>query len=277
MFVKVNQIYTATLLVMDINNNRVLTDTPVAIVKNIQNNMYFNGIAWQTSMAQLVMPHVANGVYSKQVSFAESGVYRVTTRSDMYSVEKVDTIEVYDGNLMRYSWLVGSSFMAKYEGLSNSEVVQVRIMRNTDAMFWNGTAWTLTDTMLPMPLLSGNIYAYSFIPGTEGEYAITITSGDKELFYIIEAASTGDNVAPIFIDRATFRSLDGTDSTTVDQAGNKLSNVTVSVFDSATKEVVAKTISNSSGEWNMMIKPGEYYFMFEKDGYMSVGFERMVV
>jgi len=277
MFIKVNQPYTATLLVMDINNNRVLNDTPVIIIKNTQSNMYFNGIAWQSSVAQLVMPHIANGVYSKQVTFDESGVYRVTAKSDAYSIEKVETVEVYDANLMRYSWLVGSTFLVKYEGDTSTEIVQVRIQRNVDAMFWNGLSWVLTDTTLSMPLLSGNVYSYSFSPDTESEYAITITSGEKELFYIIDATTTADDVAPVFIDNTTLRSLDGSDSTTVNDKGEKMPSVSVSVFNTSTKEVVAKTISNSSGEWNMMIKPGEYYFMFEKDGYISVGFERMVV
>jgi hypothetical protein len=144
-------------------------------------------------------------------------------------------------------------------------------------MFWNGLSWVLTDTTLSMPLLSGNVYSYSFSPDTESEYAITITSGEKELFYIIDATTTADDVAPVFIDNTTLRSLDGSDSTTVNDKGEKMPSVSVSVFNTSTKEVVAKTISNSSGEWNMMIKPGEYYFMFEKDGYISVGFERMVV
>jgi hypothetical protein len=277
MFVKIGLPYTATLLVMDINNNRVLNDTPVVIIKNTQNNTYFNGMTWQPTMAQIVMPHIANGVYSRQVIFDESGVYKVTTKSDAYSIEKNEMVEVYDTNLMRYSWLLGSYFTIKYECASGTETVQVRISRDLDAMYWDGTSWTTSVTLLTMPLLESNVYTYTFLPDTESDYSITITSGDNELFYILNVTTNGDDVSPVFVDHETFRSTDGTDSTTKDEAGNPMANVSVSVFDSVTKEIVGKTMSNTAGEWNMMIKPGQYYFIFEKEGYMSVSFERTVV
>jgi hypothetical protein len=263
--------------VTDINNNRILNDTPVVIIQNTQNNMYFNGITWQSSIAQLVMPHIADGVYSKSITFEESGVYRATIRSDTYSIEKIETIDVYDSNLIRYSWLLNSNFTVKYVGITDNDIVNVRIKRDIDAMNWSGTEWISTETLLSMSLLSDNVYTYTFLPDVESQYSITITSGENELFYIISVTATGSDIAPAFIDHATFYSVDGTDSTTVDENNNKMPNVIITAFNPTTKAVVAKTLSNSLGEWNMMLTPGEYYFMFEKEGYMSVGFERTVL
>jgi hypothetical protein len=277
MFLKIGQPYTATLLVKDINGNRVLNDTPVIVLQDTQRNLYFNGMMWQTIRTELVMPHIDNGVYSRQFMFSESGVYKATISSTIYSIIKTETIEIYDTNLMRYSWMINNSFLIKYVGQTANETVQVKISRDVDAMYWNGTDWIDTETLLSMSLLSDTLYSYSFVPTIESEYSITVTSGDNEIFYIVTASTSSDNIAPVYIDSKTFRAPDGTTSTLLDENGLALYDVQISVFNMSTKEIVGKAMSNSTGDWNILIKPGTYYFMFEKDGYMSISMERTVM
>jgi hypothetical protein len=173
--------------------------------------------------------------------------------------------------------MINNSFLIKYVGQTANETVQVKISRDVDAMYWNGTDWIDTETLLSMSLLSDTLYSYSFVPTIESEYSITVTSGDNEIFYIVTASTSSDNIAPVYIDSKTFRAPDGTTSTLLDENGLALYDVQISVFNMSTKEIVGKAMSNSTGDWNILIKPGTYYFMFEKDGYMSISMERTVM
>ena len=78
------------------------------------------------------------------------------------------------------------------------------------------------------------------------------------------------------ITNKVFKNQDGTDTTILDSNKNPLPGVKITCYDMKTKDVVAVTQSDSNGAWEMYVKHGSYFFTFEKDGYISVSFERTV-
>jgi hypothetical protein len=87
----------------------------------------------------------------------------------------------------------------------------------------------------------------------------------------------GDTSAPITVNSSNFLSNNGSDCIVLSDSNTPLTGVQVSAFDFNTKDLIARTVTNQSGQWTLLLKPGQYYFLFEKKGYASVGFERMVM
>jgi hypothetical protein len=276
MFVKINTTYSVSLLVKDINGNRITNDLPILTIKNVKNNTYFNGMIWQPSITNIIMEHIADGVYKYDFTPTEIGVYELTAESEIYNISKTESIEVYDTDVAKYDWQVGTVFTIKYTKTSDENVPTVRLIKDKSELYWNGVQWVTTISAVSMNEIDGGVCVLDFVPDEEGEYSVFII-GATEVFYIINATQTSDNTAPVLLNNYSFKYQDGTDSTIFDEKSVPLPGVQITCFDVNTKQVVAKTYSNNKGEWNMSIKPGRYFFMFEKDNYISVSFERSVM
>lgn len=275
MFVRLGQPYVASLLVTDINGNRILNDSPTVTVRDLQESKYWNGITWQTNPCSIIMAHINNGVYSYAFSLNKVGVFNLVCNSAVYHISKSETLEIFDDSLSIYTWPVNVPFDMTYTA-SASGLVNLRIVKDKDATYWNGTIWTNDYTNLYMTALYDNVYKYTFIPDENSEYSITIYTDTDEVFYVIKATDDADYMAPIIVNNTTLRASDGSDTIIRNESGNPLSGTKVSVYDPMTKELIATSVSSAYGTWSVTVKPGLYYFMFEKPGYSTVGFERTV-
>ena len=191
MLVKVGEVKSFALKVVDANNYPVFDDTVVATIKDKSNDKFFNGLFWVDKQCELIVPHKGDGIYSfdfipEQVSFFEvdlkSKSHRIASKEIIESIENID--EDIDS------------------GMSYNPIVKIT--------------------------------------------------------------------------NKVFKNQDGTDTTILDSNKNPLPGVKITCYDMKTKDVVAVTQSNSKGEWEMYVKHGSYFFTFEKDGYISVSFERTV-
>lgn len=145
--------------------------------------------------------------------------------------------------------------------------------------FFNGIVWIDTECELSVPHTENGIYSYSFIPESCSVFELTISSRaysktKKEMVEVTDSENI--NTRPVKIEWKTFRNQDGTDTKLVGTDDKPLMGVRISCYDKSTREIVGVAQTDISGEWEMIIRPGIYVFMFEKEGYMSYSFERTV-
>lgn len=157
------------------------------------------------------------------------------------------------------------------------DVVLVTIYDTRNKLYFNGLLWTETECQISMQHVFNGVYTFSFTPDLESIFEVKVRSENYPFGYVQTIRSMKElGSIPIRISNETFKNQDGTDSLIVDKQGKPLSGVKISCFDMLTKELVGISQTDSNGEWNMMIPAGKYFFTFEKDGYISVSFERSV-
>jgi hypothetical protein len=274
MFLKVNSTYYASIRVTDVNGNPVDNDTPTMTVYDMKENLYYNGLSWSQGITELVLAGVGNGIYQSQFIAEKTGTFKISITSRNYDISVIDMLEVYDGNIATYQWQTGTLYTVEYNCTEHSAPT-CTILRGEDHQYYVDGAWQGTMQENTMSYVNGT-HKFSFVPDIDGEYGITVKCGDSEFYYVLQASSIAENIAPILVSNQTLKSLDGTDSCLLDAKGVPLSGVSVTVYNPASKEVAGKTTTNYAGEWSMLLKPGKWHFLFEKQGYISVGFERMV-
>lgn len=274
MFLKLGSTYYANLTVTDSNGNMIDNDTPTMTVYDLKKNLYHNGLTWTSSLTELVMTGVGAGVYQSQFICDVTGSFRVTMTSRNYEITKVESIEVYDTDVAEYQWQTGVPYTINYESLS-ADIPVCSISRDSDGKYLSADEWVNECTEHSMTLVNDS-YKFSFTPPTDDNYGITVKCGDSQFYYILKSMSVAENIAPVLVTNQTLKALDGTQSDVVDHKGVPLSEVSVTAFDISTKKVVGKAVTNLRGEWSMLLKPGTWQFLFEKQGHISVGFERTV-
>ena len=274
MFLKVNSTYYASITITDVNNNPVDNDAPTMTVYDVKNNLYYNGLSWSAGITELVLTGVGNGVYQSQFVADKTGTFKISIVSRNYNIAETEVLEVYDTDVATYQWQTGTLYAIDYNCTGDSSPTCV-ILRGEDHQYYADGNWQDDLKENSMSLVNG-AHKFSFTPDIDGEYGITIKCENSEFYYVLQASSVAANIAPVLVSNQTLRSLDGTDSMVLDAKGVPLSGVSVTVFDPASKEIVGKTTTNYSGEWSLLLKPGKWHFLFEKQGYISVGFERTV-
>lgn len=167
------------------------------------------------------------------------------------------------------------------------DIVVATIEDKSNNKFFNGLFWVDGECGLMIPHVGDGVYSIYFIPEQASVYEIKIQSRA----YSISRHETIQGVTnleeedidndmsytPITkITSSNFKNQDGTDTRIVDINNNPVSGVKVTCYDANTKEVVAVSQSDINGDWEMIIKHGTYFFTFEKDGFITVSFERTV-
>lgn len=274
MFLKLGSTYYATLTVTDSNENMIDNDTPTMTVYDLNNNLYYNGLSWAAGLTELVMTGIGSGIYQSQFVCDKVGSFRVTLNSRNYGITKTESIEVYNTDVAEYQWQTGVLYNINYDSLS-SDVPVCSISRDSDGKYLSSNEWVNEYTEQNMVKVNES-YKFSFTPPNDDSYGITVKCGESQFYYILKSMSVAENIAPVLVTNQTLKSLDGSQSDVVDHKGIPISGVTVTAFNIQSKEVVGKAVTNSSGEWSMLLKPGTWQFLFEKQGHISVGFERMV-
>lgn len=278
MFLKLKDSYTVSLLVTDVNNTRITDDSPHVIIKNVSKNTYWNGIQWVSEEFRIYMEHIINGVYQYTFVPDQADIYEVTAHSDTYNISKVETLEVYSEDLISCDWSVGIDFTIKYPFLHDGKLLpRVKICKDKDKTFWNGSEWNNIEIYNEMLAVDSELVTYNFIPNEESKYYITIIEDDKDLLMVLSAVSESENISPIVVNNNTIKSLDGTDSKVTTDTHSPLPGVKIRVFDITNKELKGQTATDMNGEWSLILKPGKYYFTFEKDGYIPIGLQRVVM
>jgi hypothetical protein len=120
-------------------------------------------------------------------------------------------------------------------------------------------------------------YYSSFVPDQLCDYIIDIQDKDITISYIVTATTDGGTINPVTIGSYSLDALDGSDSIVLDRLGTPLNEVKVTIYDISNNNVAFTTFTNDRGEWQATVLPGTYFFSFEKDGYISMGFEKAVV
>lgn len=167
------------------------------------------------------------------------------------------------------------------------DIVVATIEDKSNKKFFNGLFWVDGECGLMIPHVGDGVYSIYFIPEQVSVYEIKIQSRTYSIskHETIQSVTDleGDDVdndmsySPITkITSRNFKNQDGTDTTIVDINNKPVAGVKITCYDAKTKEVVAVSQSDTKGDWEMIIKHGVYFFTFEKDGYITVSFERTV-
>lgn len=168
-----------------------------------------------------------------------------------------------------------------HDNLITDDIVKAVIQDISSQKYFNGLFWIDQEAEIIIPHKNNGEYAMIFKPDYASTFKLVISSEQYDLVetQIIQFYSGGiipDGVTPVKLDQDNFKNQDGTDTTILDVNGKPLVGVKISCYNKETKEVVAVSQSNDFGEWAMIIPEGYYFFVFEKDGYLSVSFERTV-
>lgn len=276
MFMKLGSSYTISILVQSINGERITNDSPYSVIKDMKTNRYWNGLVWSEFESRIYMDHIMNGIYQTVFTPDAVGVYEISTKSETYQISKMETLEVYDTAFASHQWLMGTEFLIKYPTSSITSVPTAKIYKESAKLYWSGTDWTATPATVQLQRIEGGVATYSILLDTKDSYCISINEDGKETLLIVTATDVADNIAPIVVSHATMKSTDGTNCVIVTETQSPLSGVKISAYNSL-KEIVAQTVSNQDGEWSIVLKPGQYTFSFEKDGYINITMQRTVI
>lgn len=158
------------------------------------------------------------------------------------------------------------------------DIVTGSIKDISSGKFFNGLFWSDEECTIIVPHKEDGIYELAFTPDKVSSFEINIRSEKYPVSRaeVIHSYEEGCEDALININNATFLNQDGTDSITTDASGTPLRGVSISCYD-LNGEIIAVTQSNDLGEWSMLVRRGTYFFTFEKEGFISVSFERTVV
>ena len=168
------------------------------------------------------------------------------------------------------------------------DIVVATIEDKSNNKFFNGLFWVDGECGLMIPHVGDGVYSINFIPEQVSVYEISIKSKTYAISKqetIQSANDTGEDeeIDPdmsynpiVKLTNKTFKNQDGTDTTILDINKKPILGVKITCYDATTKEVVAVAQSDVNGEWEMILKHGTYFFTFEKDGYITVAFERTV-
>lgn len=276
MLVEVNTSYTASITVFDENGYRVSDDSPYITIKN-SSTQYWNGVMWQLDEFRLLMEPMSSGVYVYDFVPAEAGEFTLTSVSANYNITKEVVITAYSPSAAICKWQVNLPYLFKYGKVLGIDIVPtISIARETDGLYWDGAEWRDKPISMEMNLIDeSDSFTYKFIPATVDRYLVVITSGDKQIPFTLNVVDQADDIPPVIVSSETLPSLDGSNSLCVSDKGMPLQGVSITVY-SKSREIIATTMSNSDGSWSIMIRPGRYTFIFEKAGFISVGFERSV-
>jgi len=268
--IKLNEDFTVSLLVHDQNGQNVDNDTPFAVIQNLSDNKYWNGIAWQDNQFNITLNYAFDGIYNYTFKPDITGQISIKCTSVNYGIANSQIIFVDDIGFSEYAWKLGQQYVISVRTISNIESGRVKLYRSSDSSYYNGSVWSQSLVWINMELTFDKLLQYSFTPDVLCAYCIEIqTSENQKSNYVINVLDNVEGNVPILIDSRTFMSNDGTDSKITDPAGNPLYNAQIMCYDiDNQKQLVAKSISDSAGNWNMSIREGFYYFIFEKDGYL---------
>lgn len=277
MFLKLGNTYYAELDVADSSGRKVDDDLPLMTIQDIDTKEYYNGVVWQKAQIALGLMPAGNGVYYNEFTPDRAGNIKVTLESTKYNCSKIEQIEVYEEVNDKHNWQCGKKYVIEYSAPRKVDgALYCTIAREDTGEYWDGYKWSERTISLPLEKMGNSKYGYPFTPKELGSYCITIVCGKQQYHFILNVVESAKNVPPVIVTNNSLLSLDGSDSTVIADNGVPVDKAEVVVYDPATKEVVAKTSTNQAGEWQLMIEPGVWFFTFQKDGYISISFERTV-
>lgn len=277
MFLKLGDTYYAELNVVDSNGQKRDDDLPTMTIQDIDSKEYFNGVVWQTNQIALTLRCVGNGLYIGEFEPDRAGRVQVKLESVKYNCSKIDQIEIYEEINDSHQWSCGKAYTIEYTPSKDVEGdLYCTIAKEDSGFYFTGTTWKKCQTKLPLTPMNAGKYGYKFTPRDLGTYCISIVCGNTKYHYILEVVEDAKNLPPVIVTNASLLSLDGTDSTVIADNGVPIDKAEVTVYDPVSKEIVAKTSTNMAGEWQLMLEPGIWQFLFQKDGYISISFEREV-
>ena len=278
MFIKLGNTYTANIVIVDEYSNKVSTDAPTAIIKDIDNGLYWNGFMWSDNEFSLYMSYINNGVYCYQFTPSKAGRFEISISSTRYSISKTEMLEAYSTDTPSYQWTLGTPFNISCIDVGNVQDAKVAISRKSDNMYFDGSDWAPVQKTINMQLISDSLYMLAFTPQTQDEFSVNIACGQVNESYKINVVASGSiNQQPVLIDSSKLMTNDGSDCVVVSDTNNPIAGVQVSAFDFSSKGLTSKTSTNNMGRWSMLLKPGRYFFVFEKSGFTSVSFDKVVV
>ncbi|MGL5718191.1 MAG: carboxypeptidase-like regulatory domain-containing protein [Paraclostridium sp.] len=286
MYVKVGSRYTLSIVVKDkVSGRAISSDTPLGTIYNRETNKYFNGVFWSEDKTEISASYISDGIYAISFIPNEVSVYEISLISKSYNISKSESIRSYSDKIERYIWPVGVSYNIIHTKNDVSDsLVSLTIQRKTDNMFYDGFNWQADEFEINMPSVESSTHMYQFLPLEETEYLVRVFEKAERVnsfafeSFIIDTTSSdsGPDNSPRSIGSSTIKSQDGTDTILLAPNGTPISNVKVTCFN-LNGEEVNTAFTNSHGEWKMMVSTGDYIFIFEKDGFVSISLQRKVM
>lgn len=286
MFCKVGSDFTVKFLITDDVGGKIADASPVCKVVKDADMTYWNGSAWASVVSELQMENEGGCVYTYTVRLPEAGNYTINCDDNINRVHDMIALQAYEGSDRAIYAAAEHPYAVKFlvidslgERKSDASPV-VTILRDSDNLHWDGTAWAESSAELSMMLFEDGVYVYSFFPDQVGEYTITCTdslygASDGFSLNVMSLSSVGDPRTLAIANWQTIKAPDGTDSMLKDSSGNTLGDVDVTAYD-ASGRPVTQCISTYDGKWQLFVEPGTYRFEFKKDRYVTRVLERTV-
>ena len=264
---------------VDSNGNPVSGDTPYVTIQNRSTKKYYNGLTWQDTEYRFLMNYIANGMYTSEFILNDVGSFDVIATSTLIpTCTKSIVIDTYSEQSSSVLWVKGESFNINYgTAAATSATVSIK-QEYTGLYLQSDNSWSANKAELAMLVVTDNVFSFIFTPDVATQCLICCNAENEDsLIYVLDIRESNDDITPITVNNKTVVSLDGSDSTLVEDRTNEgIEGVMVSAYNSITKNKVNTAYSNSDGTWSMLLRPGMYIFTFTKDGYDDVSFERQV-
>lgn len=280
MFVKLGDSFIMSLIVEDSSGNRITDDSPVVTFYDTKAKQYWNGIAWQANKFIVYMQYQDNGVYIVNFTPDHVGSFIAAAKSNTYDSAQTINVDVYDESIAKYGWQTNVPFIASHtrtNDLPTTTPPTIVVNRIFDNTFLDvASSWSNAPVSLNMTHIGSNVFTFTFAPDISSEYILTVVDDDYEAMFAITVSEAGSDVAPVMVGSSTLLAMDNTDTTVLSNTLVPLQGATIKAYNAVSKEIVSTATTNNLGQWSMLLKPGRYFFMFEKDSYQPSGFERTV-
>ncbi|MEG0728132.1 MAG: hypothetical protein RR420_00780 [Anaerovoracaceae bacterium] len=281
MHIQTNQIFNVTLSITGSGGEPVI-DTPVCTIMDTQTGKYFNGIEWTTTLSSISMAHTGGGLYVFNFTPVYEGTFfiRASASANLGNLPCTELYLFVHDKIQDYKWKIGTSYTVTQVKRTPIEIVTCMVKKELLGVttWFDGTTFISSQIpiVLSMTEKQNSIVELAVPILDEGKYSIVTRPNNmySETYNVV-----GSNVAdiqPIIISNTSFSNQDGTDSTILDDKRNPIKDIYIRAYDMATTTLVSEAYTNANGAWSLALRPAKYMFIFEKEGYASVSFERTV-
>lgn len=124
--------------------------------------------------------------------------------------------------------------------------------------------------------ISGENGTFETVTDEEGKFVCCVPPGSyqvkywKEGYYDLESSITVNSGEPLILEEPVLlepKYLSGISGNVIDNNGDPIDDVTVTVRNSITGEISASVMTNASGTFSAALAPAEYEVTFSKEGY----------
>ena len=272
MVLNIRSRYNVSFLSVDLSGQPILNDIVRATIK-YSNSLYFDGFTYSSEPTTLILKNMQNGVYLLDIAFKRQGLHsvKIWSSANLSLSQESEVNVISDDEVVKRKVLSGE--ISRFEIKSDKESA-ITIQNLDTGLFYKHPGEFINSPFLNSMTPNGDsFYFETILP--DGTYEAIANSGTKTVNYTVVVSESPPNNL-IEITQNDILTPSGETSVIVDSKFSPMSGVNVKAMDKVTMVTAGNAVTDSKGNWSMLIEPGEYLFKFYKEGYNSVIFEGMV-